>query len=102
MHKLIAKGRLVVVLYENGGCVFTDQTLQSLRITAEKVADEVVPPGSDLPKRKDVVVLWLNRSEGLCVACSEGESDVSEVVRSQPWAQLLLSRSGRWKQGSSL
>ena len=29
--------RLLVVLYEAGGCVFTEATLQSMRVTADKV-----------------------------------------------------------------
>lgn len=33
----VENARLLVVLYEAGGCVFTEATLQSLRLTADKV-----------------------------------------------------------------
>lgn len=40
----VENARLLVVLYEAGGCVFTEATLQSLRLTADKVGATFFKP----------------------------------------------------------
>lgn len=96
VSKAATKARLVVVLFEYSGCVFTEETLKSLRMTADKVADEAVPRDADFPRRSDIVVLWLDRIDGLHAANSEGDSELVTAIKAQPWADFLLGRSGRW------
>lgn len=96
VSKAAPKARHVIVLFEYGGCAFTEDTLKSLSMTADKVAEAAVPSDSDFPRRNDIVVLWLNRTEGLHVASSEGGSEFDASIIAEPWARYLLSRSGRW------
>ncbi|CAI5462032.1 unnamed protein product, partial [Closterium sp. Yama58-4] len=93
--KALPKSRLVVVLYEGCGGLFTEATLDSLRLKPDKVAYEVIPKDMDFPKSHNLVVPWVDKTEGVKTTDSERESDLSSVIRAQPWAQYLLGRSGR-------
>ncbi|CAI7735471.1 unnamed protein product, partial [Closterium sp. NIES-53] len=93
--KALPKSRLVVVLYEGCGGLFTEATLDSLRLKPDKVAYEVIPKDMDFPKSHNLVVPWVDKMEGVKTTDSERESDLSSVIRAQPWAQYLLGRSGR-------
>eukprot|EP00475_Leptophrys_vorax_P018798 TRINITY_DN25672_c1_g2_i1.p1 TRINITY_DN25672_c1_g2~~TRINITY_DN25672_c1_g2_i1.p1 ORF type:complete len:404 (-),score=26.66 TRINITY_DN25672_c1_g2_i1:229-1278(-) len=99
--KALPKSRLVVVLYEGCGSLFTQATLQSLRLNPDKVAYETIPKDMDFPKSHNLVVPWVDKSEGVRVADSERESDLTAVIRAQPWTQYLLSHSGRVGQSFS-
>eukprot|EP00897_Mesotaenium_endlicherianum_P010790 jgi/Mesen1/973/ME000012S00534 len=94
--KTSPKARLVAVLYESGGCAFTHATLDSLRLSADKIAYEAFPKEAEYPRQQDVVVVWVDQQEGLRVSNSEKESELSAMVQEQPWAEYLLARSGRW------
>ncbi|CAI5481911.1 unnamed protein product, partial [Closterium sp. Yama58-4] len=98
VNRQAPNARLVVVLYEAGGCVFTEATLQSLRLTADKIAFEAVPTDAEFPTSDHLVLLWLDKHEGLRASDSAQESDLTADIKSQPWAQYLLMRSGRWGQ----
>lgn len=99
VSKALPKARLIVVLYDSSGTVFTEETFQSLGLlNADKVAYEAIPKDMDFPKSQNLVALWLDKVEGLRASDSERESDLTQLIRIQPWAQFLLGRSGRWGQ----
>ncbi|KAG0610391.1 hypothetical protein M758_7G062200 [Ceratodon purpureus] len=85
--------RLVIVLYHSGGHAFTQKTLDSIEMTAEKLVFEAVPKDRDFPSDDDVFVLWLNERYELQVSDSGGESELSEVITQQSWAHYLENRA---------
>jgi hypothetical protein len=85
--------RLVIVLYQSGGHAFTQKTLDSIGMSAEKVAFEAVPKDQDFPSDDDVLVLWLSDRCGLQVSDSGGESELSEEITQQSWALYLKDRA---------
>eukprot|EP00271_Cylindrocystis_brebissonii_P014134 TRINITY_DN3537_c0_g1_i1.p1 TRINITY_DN3537_c0_g1~~TRINITY_DN3537_c0_g1_i1.p1 ORF type:complete len:520 (+),score=119.24 TRINITY_DN3537_c0_g1_i1:90-1562(+) len=92
------RARLIVILYEYMGCVFTQQTLQLLRLTADKVADAAVPANADFPARGDICVLYAGNpaeAEGLLVSDFEGSREMVAAIKDKPWAQYLWSRAPR-------
>ena len=91
MHQL--GKRLVIVLYHSGGHAFTQKTLDSIGISAEKLAFEAVPKDQDFPSDDDVLVLWVSERYGLQVSDSGGESELSQVIMQQAWAHYLENRA---------
>lgn len=87
--------RLVIVLYEQGGRAFASKTLRSLNMSADALAYEALPKdsNSDFPSDDDLVVLWYDDREGLKVTDSGGESQLSDLIRAQEWAQHLAKRA---------
>lgn len=64
-----------------------------------QVAHEAIPTDMDFPAADNLVVLWLDKQEGLRASDSTHESHtLTENIKCQPWAQYLLMRSGRWGQ----
>jgi len=85
--------RLVIVLYHSGGRAFSQKILDSIGLSAEKLAFEAVPKDEDFPSDDDVLVLWISDRCGLQVSDSGGESELSEVISQQSWAHYLESRA---------
>lgn len=85
--------RLVILLYHSGGHAFSEGTLDSIGMSAEKLAFEAVPKDQDFPSDDDVLVLWVSDQYGLQVSDSGGESEISEVVTQQSWAHYLENRA---------
>ena len=73
-----------------------------LSFSIRQVAYEVIPKDMDFPKSQNLVVPWVDRVEGIRATDSERESDLTNVLRQQPWIQFLLARTGRLGHGSTL
>lgn len=81
------------MLYHSGGYAFTQKSLDSIGISAEKLAFEAIPKDQDFPSDDDLLVLWISEQYGLQVSDSGGESELSEVITQQSWAHYLQDRA---------
>lgn len=75
---------LVIVLYRYGGHAFTVHDMP-----AEELVSKATPRDEDFPRERDILVIWKRGSGDLQVTQSGGNSQLSEIVKRQPWAGYL-------------
>lgn len=76
---------LVIVLYRCGGHAFR---VHDMKMSAEELVSKATPRDQDFPQERDILVIW-RASDGLQVTRSGGNSELSEIVKRQPWARHL-------------
>lgn len=77
---------LVIVLYQWGGHAFT---VRDMKMSSEDLISKATPRDQDFPRERDILVLWRGGSDDLQVTQSGGNSELSEIVKRQPWARHL-------------
>lgn len=77
---------LVIVLYRFGGQALTFHDMQ---MSAEELVSKATPRDLDFPQERDILVIWKRDSDDLQVIGNGSNSELSEIVKRQPWARHL-------------